>query len=116
MSMIRKVNTQCFTLEKAIDTCDKKLKALVEEYTEKDKKKMREREEKILAIIDEHADEIKAFGRDIWTHAELGYREKRTSEKAVSMLKKYGVDAKTGLAITGFKGYLNNKKAEGFVW
>ena len=70
-------------------------------------------EEKILAIIDEHADEIKAFGRDIWTHAELGYREKRTSEKAVSMLKKYGVDAKTGLAITGFKGYLNNKKAEG---
>ncbi len=70
-------------------------------------------EEKIISIIDAHADEIKAFGRDIWMHAELGYREERTSEKAVEELKKYGVDVQTGLAVTGFKGYLNNKKGEG---
>ena len=70
-------------------------------------------EEKILSIIDAHADEIKAFGRDIWTHAELGYREERTSKKAAELLKQYGVDVQTGLAVTGFKGYLNNKKGEG---
>ncbi len=70
-------------------------------------------EEKIISIIDSHADEIKEFGRDIWTHAELGYREKRTSEKAAAMLRKYGVDVTSDIAVTGFKGYLNNKKTDG---
>ena len=32
-------------------------------------------EQKILQVIDAHAEEIKAFGRDIFHHAELGYQE-----------------------------------------
>lgn len=68
-------------------------------------------EKRIIEIIDARAEEIKAFGRDIWTHAEVGYREHRTSEKAVAALKEMGVESQTGLAITGFKGYL--KKGEG---
>ena len=72
-------------------------------------------EERILQIIDEHADEIKAFGRDIWTHAELGYKEFRTSKKAVEKLQEMGIEAQTGLAITGFKGYLKDPQTEGPV-
>ena len=67
-------------------------------------------EQKIIKIIDEHAEEIKAFGRDIWKHAELGYREQRTSAKAVEALKALGIEPETGLAVTGFKGYLKEKK------
>ncbi len=72
-------------------------------------------EEKIISIIDAHADEIKAFGRDIWTHAELGYRETRTSAKAVEALKKMGIEPDTGYAITGFKGYLKDRETAGPV-
>ena len=36
-------------------------------------------EQKILQVIDAHAEEIKAFGRDIFHHAELGYQEHRTA-------------------------------------
>lgn len=72
-------------------------------------------EERIIQLIDSRADEIKAFGRDIWTHAELGYREKRTSEKAVELLRTMGIEPETGLAVTGFKGYLKDKDSEGPV-
>ena len=39
-------------------------------------------EQKILQVIDAHAEEIKAFGRDIFHHAELGYQEHRTAGAA----------------------------------
>ena len=32
-------------------------------------------EQKICEIIDQNQEEIKAFGRDIWHHAEMGYKE-----------------------------------------
>ena len=70
-------------------------------------------EKKILEIIDSKSEEIKAFGRDIWTHAELGYREFRTAEKFNEALKKLGVDTVTELAVTGVKGYSNGKTAKG---
>ena len=38
-------------------------------------------EQKIVEIIDKKAEEIIAFGTDIWNHAELGYKEVRTSGK-----------------------------------
>ena len=49
-------------------------------------------EEKICQIIDSKKDEIMAFGRDIFCHAELGYKEHRTSQKFVEEMKKLGLD------------------------
>ena len=67
-------------------------------------------EEKICQIIDNRQEEIIAFGRDIWTHAELGYREFRTAKKFADVLKKLELDTQEGLAVTGVKGYLQGEK------
>ncbi|MCI5801964.1 MAG: amidohydrolase [Oscillospiraceae bacterium] len=69
-------------------------------------------EKRILEIIDQRAEDIIAFGDDIWYHAELGFQEFRTAEKVAEALRGLGLDPKTGLAITGVKAYLK-PKAEG---
>lgn len=65
-------------------------------------------EQLICQTIDAHKDEIIAFGRDIWHHAELGYQEVRTSKKFSDKLTSLGIQNQTGLAITGVKGYLKD--------
>ena len=69
-------------------------------------------ESRIIEQIDRHRDEIIAFARDIYTHAELGYKEFRTSQKAKEFLEKLGLKVEDGFAITGVKGYLNPEKKE----
>lgn len=69
-------------------------------------------EQKILQTIDKHSEELKAFGRDIYTHAELGYKEFRTSEKFLEQMEKLHLPVTKGLAITGAKAYLNPEKRE----
>ncbi|MBE5780845.1 MAG: amidohydrolase [Clostridiales bacterium] len=65
-------------------------------------------EQLILQRIDENRDKIIEFGRDIYTHAELGYKEYRTAGKFVEALKECGIEEiQEGLAVTGVKGYLN---------
>ena len=49
-------------------------------------------EQKILEIIEKNADKICAFGQDIWTHAELGFQEFRTSGKFQEEMDKLGAD------------------------
>ena len=49
-------------------------------------------EQKICDIIDSKKEEIMAFGRDIWTHAEMGYREFRTSGKFAEVLKNLNIE------------------------
>lgn len=71
-------------------------------------------EQKIIKIIDEHKDEIIAFGRDIYTHAELGYKEFRTSEKFNSFIKDKVERLETDIAITGSKAYINEEKKDNF--
>ncbi len=66
-------------------------------------------EKRICEILDERQDEIIAFGEDIWHHAELGYKEVRTSGKFVDEMKKLGMEPETGWAITGVKSYLRPK-------
>ena len=66
-------------------------------------------EKKICDILEARKDEIIAFGRDIFTHAELGYKEVRTSGRFVEEMKKLGLESETGHAITGVKSYLNPK-------
>ena len=70
-------------------------------------------EQKICDIIDGKKDEIIAFGRDIWTHAELGYREFRTAGKFTDVLKSLGIETVEGLAVTGAKGYLKGTDYKG---
>ena len=60
-------------------------------------------EEKILSIIDAHADELQAMADDIFHHAEQGYHEYRTAQLVADYLKKLGLDTREGLAITGVK-------------
>lgn len=67
-------------------------------------------EQKILEIIDRNAEKIIAFGDDIWHHAELGYREHRTSQKFSDVMEQLGLETETGIAITGVKSYLKPKK------
>ena len=51
-------------------------------------------EEKILSIIDAHADELQAMADDIFHHAEQGYHEYRTAQLVADYLKKLGLDVK----------------------
>jgi amidohydrolase len=66
---------------------------------------------RILNMIDAHRQEILDFGRDIYDHAELGYKEFRTSAAFVSAVEKLGLPVQTELAVTGAKAYLNQGKA-----
>ena len=66
-------------------------------------------EQKICDIIESKKDEIMAFGQDIFCHAELGFKEKRTSTKFVEEMQKLGMEPETGIAITGVKSYLKKK-------
>ena len=52
-------------------------------------------EQKIVEIIDKKAEEIMAFGTDVWNHAELGYKEVRTSGKFVEEMAKLGLESET---------------------
>lgn len=67
-------------------------------------------EQKIVDIIDAHRNEIIAFAKDIYTHAELGYKEYRTAEKFASFMKNLGLETKEGLAVTGVKAYLSEEE------
>lgn len=70
-----------------------------------------ETEQRILNIIDAHREEIISFANDIYNHAELGYKEFRTSKKFTSFMEEQGLSVQKNLAITGAKAYLNQEKA-----
>lgn len=65
-------------------------------------------EKLICNIIDEHQEEIIAFGKDIWSHAELGFKEYRTAEKFAAAMKAIGLKTEEGIAVTGVKSYLHD--------
>lgn len=54
-------------------------------------------EKKIIDLIDSHRDEIIDFARDIYRHAELGYKEFETSRKFAEFSRKLGLTVKEGL-------------------
>lgn len=67
-------------------------------------------EAKVNACIDQHKEEIIAWGRDVWTHAEMGFKEIRTAKKIEEIFREKGLRVETGLAVTGVKGYMEPKK------
>ena len=71
-------------------------------------------EKRIEELIQKNRDRIIEFGRDIFSHAELGYKEFRTSEKLKDILSEHLDRVDDGLAITGVKGYLNEDKKDNF--
>ncbi len=83
-----------------------------EAKTAADKINLDRTEERILKIIDENAEEIIAFARDIYTHGELGYKEFETSRKFAGFMKRLGLEVEEGLAVTGVKSYLNLTKKD----
>jgi Metal-dependent amidase/aminoacylase/carboxypeptidase len=64
----------------------------------------------IIETIDRHREEILEFARDIYSHAELGYKEFQTSGKFVKKMEQLGLRTEKGFAITGVKAYLNEDK------
>ncbi len=65
-------------------------------------------ERKIVEIIDNNRNKIIEFGRDIHAHAEMGYKEYRTSEKFAQAMEECGLKAERNLAITGVKSTLKS--------
>lgn len=64
-------------------------------------------EQKILSIIDEHAEELKELASQIYHHPERGYIEHETAKTAADFLRKYGMEPREGLALTGVKADIN---------
>ena len=52
-------------------------------------------EQRILKIIDDNRETIVEFARDIYDHAELGYKEFRTSKKFVDFMKSLQLPVQT---------------------
>ncbi|MDR3131323.1 MAG: amidohydrolase [Treponema sp.] len=66
--------------------------------------------DKIIKKIDENREAVIAFGRDIYTHAELGFKEFRSAGKFAERLRSLNLPAvETGLALTGVRGWLKPK-------
>lgn len=68
-------------------------------------------ERRIVQLIDENRSVILDFANDIYNHAELGYKETRTSGKFTDFMKELGLPVEEGLAITGAKARLNQDKS-----
>ena len=71
-------------------------------------------EKRIVEIIDSKRDEIIAFARDIYDHAELGYKEFRTAGKFKEKLAPISDRLEEELAITGVKAHINEDKKQNF--
>lgn len=67
-------------------------------------------EEKIMQIIDSHAEELNEIAEDIYLHAEQGYHEYRTAGIVAEYLKKLGLSTREKLAVTGVKAEIGDKK------
>lgn len=55
------------------------------------------------AEIDRASAELFEFGDDIFSHAELGFKEHRTAGKVAERFRNLGLDCRDGLALTGVK-------------
>ena len=64
-------------------------------------------ENRIVELIDKNRERILEFGRDIYTHAEVGYKEQRTAAKFLEQMESLGLDTEKGIAITGVKARVN---------
>jgi len=66
-------------------------------------------ENRIVQIIDEKRQDIIEFAEDVFSHPELGFKEKRTAELVAHHFESLGLHVRKQLAITGVKGYLKSQ-------
>lgn len=71
-------------------------------------------EQRIVKLIEDNRSTIIDFANDIYRHAELGYKEFKTSEKFLNVIKEVVPDVKNNFAITGVKAYLKSEKKANF--
>lgn len=69
-------------------------------------------ERKIIEEIDNNKEKILNFARDIYSNAELGYKEFRTTQKVLEILEKNAEFIEKDIAITAVKAYLKEKNEE----
>ncbi len=62
--------------------------------------------QRVLEAIERRSAEIISIGDDIFAHPELGYKEFRTAEIVQSNFEKLGIKYRSGIGITGVKGWL----------
>ena len=56
--------------------------------------------------IEQYADELKAWRRDIHAHPELGFEEQRTADFVAAKLEEFGIQVHRGIGKTGVVGVL----------
>jgi amidohydrolase len=64
-----------------------------------------------IAEIDRAAEDLIAFGDDIFLHAELGFKEHRTAGLVAEQFRGLGLEYRDGLAITGVKAVADSGRA-----
>ena len=64
-------------------------------------------EQKIIDCIEQHREEIIETGRDIFTHAEMGYKEYRTAKIVADKLRQLGIEPQTAWPSPVSKGISN---------
>jgi hippurate hydrolase len=62
-----------------------------------------------IPLIESFADELTAIRRDLHTHPEIGFEEKRTSGIVAEKLTQWGIEVHRGIGGTGIVGVLKGK-------
>ena len=65
----------------------------------------------ICSVIDNNRDKIIETGQKIYSHPELGYKEKKTTELVINLLKELGLSPEENIAVTGCSAELKGKSA-----
>lgn len=71
--------------------------------------------EALCLAIDARGEQIKAIGRDIFAHPELGYREQRTSDLVQRTFAELGLEFEAGIALTGVRAEMKGKASRARV-
>lgn len=66
--------------------------------------------DQVCQCIDEKKEDLLSLVREIGSHAELGFKEYRTSSVVAAFLKDLGLPVQTGLAVTGVKALLKGSR------
>lgn len=69
-----------------------------------------ELKKEVCAAIATRKKDIQDIAQAIWLEPELGYKEHKTAEKVEELFKKFNIEYKSKLALTGVKGRLKGKK------
>lgn len=65
----------------------------------------------ICSVIDNNREKIIETGQKIYSHPELGYKEKKTTELVINLLKELGLSPEENIAVTGCSAELKGKSA-----